>query len=70
MTKLRFHALSYAWGDAILSHEMSLDGQILKITASLFAPLRAIQRSPKETTIYAWADAICINQQNLEERSM
>lgn len=64
-----YHALSYVWGDPNPSHQILLDGKALKITKSLYVALRAIQRDANEQSILVWADAICINQQDLEERS-
>lgn len=64
-----FHGLSYVWGDPSPSHEIVINGSLLRITKSLYVALRAIQRDANEHFINVWADAICINQQDLEERS-
>jgi len=63
-----FTALSYVWGDPTLSHEIFIDGKRLAITANLHAMLWRLHiDSIADITI--WADAICINQEDLAERS-
>ena len=63
-----FVALSYVWGDPTRTHEIIVDNKIIRITANLFGALRDIQKDAFwDTSI--WADAICINQYDLTERS-
>ncbi|KAF7504440.1 hypothetical protein GJ744_002244 [Endocarpon pusillum] len=62
-----YEALSYVWGDVTKSENLVCDKKILKITASLAAALRAV-RWPK-TLRTLWADGICINQQDKDERA-
>jgi len=63
-----FSALSYVWGDATKSHEILVDGKSLSITKSLYDGLRAMQKD-SAANFHVWADAICIDQNNLAERS-
>lgn len=63
-----FTALSYVWGDPAKTDEIIIDGKRLPITASLYSALRQVQVQ-STFDIRVWADAICINQQDLAERS-
>jgi hypothetical protein len=60
-------ALSYVWGAPNRTRVITCNGAQLKITPNLEVALQAI-RSPT-TQILLWADAICINQDNPEERN-
>jgi hypothetical protein len=74
--KLIFSALSYVWGDANVLEDISLDGKSLSVTMNLAHALRDVHNqwsqdhnvSP-ETTQWLWADAICINQKDVEEKN-
>jgi hypothetical protein len=58
---------TYEWGSNVRQHEISCDGRILKVTASL-ALLLSRFRSPETSQLF-WIDAICINQDDLDEHS-
>ncbi|KAF2996338.1 hypothetical protein E8E14_004187 [Neopestalotiopsis sp. 37M] len=60
-------AISYAWGDAGNQKSIYLDGIQKSISASLFGALSALRDREKEVLV--WADALCINQQNMAEKS-
>lgn len=70
-----YRALSYTWGSAIpgdgltstLDHTLLCNGRTVPITASLDHALRSIPRDYRYQ--YIWADAVCINQQDVAERS-
>ncbi|TVY93978.1 Heterokaryon incompatibility protein 6,OR allele [Lachnellula willkommii] len=62
-----FEAISYAWGEPIFSQQLLVDGQRLDITLSLFGALQRV-RLPTAVRVL-WADAACINQQDINERS-
>ncbi|KAI1062822.1 hypothetical protein LB507_005731 [Fusarium sp. FIESC RH6] len=70
-----FHALSYCWGDSSEREEIMLfsnqdevdDGVPFSIGKSAAQALRRL-RSEK-TTLVIWVDAVCINQDDLEERA-
>jgi hypothetical protein len=62
-----YTALSYVWGDASQRGRIIVDGKSADITATLEAALRAL-RDPTRV-IRVWADALCIDQSNLEERA-
>jgi hypothetical protein len=61
-----FRAISYAWGEQTLPQELLLEGKTLKITQSLNDVLQQIRRSNDDS--WLWADAVCINQQDVQER--
>ena len=64
-----FRAISYVWGDSALKDEAWFDdGTRLDITASAGAVLRSIIKSA--TDKHFWIDALCINQEDIDERSL
>ena len=62
-----YEALSYAWGDPEASVVVHVDGKSFSLTPDLAAVLRQLRR--QNITRVLWIDQICINQQDLEERS-
>ncbi|KAF7919116.1 uncharacterized protein EAE98_009436 [Botrytis deweyae] len=60
-------ALSYVWGDANNRKIILVDQKPLLITASLASALRYLR--DKKTDIAVWADGICINQFDIEEKN-
>lgn len=71
-----YEALSYCWGDQNLRREMELeygsDGSrrnrvTISITASLYSALVHLRPSDGDPRII-WVDAICINQEDYQER--
>ncbi|KAI0383435.1 HET-domain-containing protein [Hypomontagnella monticulosa] len=61
-----YEAISYVWGDPENKVEIICNGKTLAITAGLEEALRHFRlRSEKKSL---WADAICINQNDNEER--
>ncbi|KAM0463716.1 hypothetical protein ACHAO4_000438 [Trichoderma viride] len=62
-----YEPLSYVWGDDTLTHEISLPTARLKLTASLYHALRRLR--PRVGFRRVWADQVCIDQRNEEERS-
>jgi len=61
-------ALSYVWGDANDRRTVFINGKTLDITATLDSALRHIREPKRELKI--WADGICINQSDVEERNI
>jgi hypothetical protein len=66
---LRFDALSYEWGQKGETETIQVDGKPLSIPRSLFLFLKALKASTTSNATPIFADAICIDQQNLEERA-
>ena len=72
----RFHwgdfiALSYVWGDAGNRCDISLNGCLFSITSNLYQALLQLRDSfeVRRMNLYIWIDAICINQDDLDERA-
>ena len=62
-----YETLSYVWGDPSLVNEIIADGSVINITKNLRTALWYL-RSPDVPRVI-WADGICINQSDLDERS-
>ncbi|KAI1074005.1 heterokaryon incompatibility protein-domain-containing protein [Whalleya microplaca] len=67
-----FFALSYVWGSNETEKTIFIDGRRKKITPNLYDALLQIRRSQKiqeDGPVPLWIDAVCINQDDLEERA-
>jgi hypothetical protein len=62
-----YEALSYAWGTSPERKTIGCGDSKLHITVNLFDALRRLRSTT--TTRVLWIDAICINQEDLDERS-
>ena len=62
-----FTALSYVWGDVTDTRTILLHHVPFPVTKNLHAALRSIRSNTPDTRL--WVDALCINQQDLAERS-
>jgi hypothetical protein len=62
-----YTALSYVWGHSEKTHIIRLDDHHMGITASLDSALRDMRDRVNPRQI--WADALCINQSNAEEKA-
>ena len=67
-------ALSYVWGTSPPDHTLLLNKKSFEIRANLFAALKAIDNAPVgdpslPPNLWIWIDAICINQDDNEEKS-
>ncbi|KAK3324999.1 heterokaryon incompatibility protein-domain-containing protein [Apodospora peruviana] len=62
-----YETLSYAWGSTAKTAPITLDGCEFPVTINLFDAL--VQLRLQEQPRLLWIDAICINQQDGEERS-
>jgi len=63
----KFEAVSYVWGNPERKWSTLCDGAPLRITHSLRDALRRLRLPDRERVL--WIDAICINQDDLGERS-
>lgn len=68
---ISFEALSYVWGSphdpgTILVHET---GAVIPATRNLLEALRYLRSDSNAQNIWMWIDAVCVNQQDLAERS-
>lgn len=67
----QYAALSYVWGDAKDTVEIRIEGEPFQATKNLASALRQFRASYATGDgegLYLWADAVCINQQDLAER--
>jgi hypothetical protein len=65
--KPSFIALSYAWGSNRMTHTILVNGHEIHVTANLHQALYQMRR--QDESVLLWADAICINQQDVQERN-
>ncbi|KAH7075820.1 heterokaryon incompatibility protein-domain-containing protein [Paraphoma chrysanthemicola] len=63
----KYTAISYAWGDGIDTRTLLLQGVNIPVAVSLHDALRAVRR--REEDVFVWVDALCIDQQNNEEKN-
>ncbi|PKS06077.1 hypothetical protein jhhlp_007911 [Lomentospora prolificans] len=61
-----YKALSYVWGDPSAQVSIMCSGSSLSITHSLFSALKRVRHVDRDVVV--WADAICINQQDVVEK--
>ncbi|KAH8744642.1 HET domain-containing protein [Hyaloscypha finlandica] len=61
-----FEAISYVWGSNKKVAKVSCAGQTIRITANLRDVLRRVRLPNSQRAL--WADSICIDQENMEER--
>ncbi|KAK4506857.1 hypothetical protein PRZ48_000590 [Zasmidium cellare] len=61
-----YEALSYSWGDASVLHPIICGHEILNITTNLRQALLRLRSPTSKRRI--WADAICINQDDQDEK--
>jgi hypothetical protein len=61
-----YEAISYVWGTEVRDHDIICDGQLIKITQNLHEALTRLRSSESRSL---WADSICINQENVHEKT-
>ncbi|RKF56433.1 Heterokaryon incompatibility protein 6, OR allele, partial [Erysiphe neolycopersici] len=61
-----YEALSYVWGDQTRKVTIQCNDAELRITKSLYEALRQLRYQDRRR--FLWVDAICINQDDLDER--
>ena len=64
---LTYSAISYEWGSLEAYRDTEVDGHLLQIMLNLHEFLLKLRDT--HTTQILWADAVCINQRNEDERS-
>jgi hypothetical protein len=76
---LPFLALSYVWGDLTRTKQIKLNGQLFDVGENLHDALRYVSReqsalqglikAPTRGGLLLWADAICLDQTNEQEKA-
>jgi hypothetical protein len=64
---IKYDALSYMWGDPAPADRIYISGKALLIASNLTVALHHLRHADKSLSI--WIDAICIDQQNYDERA-
>ncbi|KAI8633540.1 heterokaryon incompatibility protein-domain-containing protein [Xylariaceae sp. FL1651] len=62
-----YTAISYAWGDADDKRTVQINTENIPVAVSLHGALDAVRKRAEDVLV--WVDALCINQQNRDERS-
>jgi hypothetical protein len=62
----KYEAISYTWGDPSVTRTVYCSGFPMQVTVNLFMALRRM-RYPDRTRAL-WADAVCIDQRDIQER--
>ncbi|KAN0115561.1 HET domain containing protein [Hyaloscypha variabilis] len=70
-TDPEYYALSYVWGDPAATKNILIDGKKFPATTNLVAALEIISETQTfdHSSTFFWIDAICINQDDIEERN-
>lgn len=66
---LEYHAISYVWGSSVDPREVLVNGHNVKVTNNLHSLLKCLRRNGKVRQFLLWIDALCINQEDLDERA-
>ncbi|KAM3072228.1 hypothetical protein ACMFMG_008685 [Clarireedia jacksonii] len=65
-----YEAISYCWESDIREKEIYVDETLFQVPENLEALLRKLRALPDSVTgMKFWVDALCINQDNIEERN-
>jgi hypothetical protein len=66
----RYIALSYNWGiTSDATHSIECNEMPMRVRKNLYGFLVLYQRHAEPGTLPLWVDAICVNQDNIEERN-
>jgi hypothetical protein len=67
VSALQYDAISYVWGDPDAATAIICDGRPMLITINLHWALLRVRKPDRSSVV--WADAICINQRDVQERN-
>ena len=62
-----YETISYHWGDALVRENIVVDGVDLSVAVNTAAALRRMRKASNNRVL--WIDAVCINQDDYDERS-
>ncbi|KAK4444539.1 heterokaryon incompatibility protein-domain-containing protein [Podospora aff. communis PSN243] len=62
-----YNAMSYTWGDPGAEEDISVNSAAFKVRRNLWLALRDLRDPTMPLTL--WADAVCINQNDFDERN-
>lgn len=62
-----YEALSYVWGDSRTTKPIVLDGKVFEVRENLYSALSQLQFETHPRVL--WVDAICIDQNSINERN-
>ncbi|KAF2133065.1 hypothetical protein P153DRAFT_283907 [Dothidotthia symphoricarpi CBS 119687] len=65
---LQYRALSYVWGSQRVTRPVLVNGVICQLTFNLESALRHLREKYKDGLVL-WVDALCINQDDVKERT-
>ena len=66
----KYQALSYTWGSPETTKTIAVNGALVEVQQNLHDALFNLIELPEwEGEVWLWVDAICIDQQNLQERT-
>ena len=63
---IAYETVSYCWGDPSLRASILVNGRLVDVPASAETMLSTVSNDNKERTV--WIDAVCINQNDKDER--
>jgi hypothetical protein len=69
-TMPKYQALSYTWGSPDITKTIAVNGALVDVRQNLYDALFNLNELPEwGAEVWLWVDAICIDQQNLQERT-
>lgn len=69
MDNATYEVIPYVWGDPKQTPQILCNRGLLNVTVSLHGALQWLRRLPMPGGRVLWADAICIDQSNIDERN-
>jgi Heterokaryon incompatibility protein (HET) len=64
-----YESVSYSWGDRFHNKNIHLNSHPFTVTSNLESALRHLRHEKPGSLRRLWVDAICINQEDYQERS-
>jgi hypothetical protein len=63
-----YTAVSFRWGEPVLDHAVHCEGKEIEVTKNLYSALQRLSLTKRNHLV--WANSICINQTNIQERGL